>query len=177
MASPILRFIGCPRILPVLVLVCGLAPAQTDRISQEGDRAPGFSIITDRGKRVSPGAFGGRLLVLNFWETSCAPCVKELPSLSGFARRFRSEHVVVVAVGGDEDAQKYRRFLSDHRVVPETYRDPVRRVSKSFGTYLFPETYIIQDGRIIRKVVGGVDWMSDEITSFVRSRLAVIRKP
>lgn len=174
MTSVIMRFMGYPTILPVLVLVSGVAWAQTDRVPKEGDRAPDFSITTDRGKRISPSAFGGSLLVLNFWETSCVPCVKEMPSLSDFARRFRSEHVVVVAVAGDEDRQKYRRFLRDHRIRLETYRDPDRSISKRFGTYMFPETYIIQDGRIIRKVVGGIDWMSDGITGFVRIRSAMI---
>lgn len=169
MTSVIMRLMGCPTILPVMVLVCGFAPAQTAHVSKEGDPAPDFSITTDRGKRVSPGAFGGRVLVLNFWETSCVPCVKELPSLGDFARKFQSEQVVVVAVGGDEDAQKYRRFLRDHRVMLETYRDPSRHISKSFGTYMFPETYIIQNGRIIRKVAGSIDWMSEDITAFVRA--------
>ena len=159
----------------MLALVCGIARTQTDRVPNEGDQAPNFSITTDRGKRISPGAFGGSLLVLNFWETSCVPCVKELPSLSDFARKFRSEHVVVVAIGGDEDARKYRGFLRDHRVVLETYRDPTRRISESFGTHMFPETYVIQDGRIIRKVVGGIDWMSSDIALFVRTRSATIR--
>lgn len=175
MTSVVVRFMGYPAILPALVLVCGFARAQSDHVPKEGDPAPDFSITTDQGKRISPAAFGGSLLVLNFWETSCVPCVKELPSLGDFAREFRSKHVVVVAVGGDEDARKYRRFLRDHRVVLETYRDPARRISGSFGTYMFPETYIIQDGRIIRKVVGGIDWMSDGITAFVRARLAMIR--
>ena len=165
------------RFLPALALVCGFAGAQTDGALREGDRAPDFSIRTDRGTRISPGAFGGNLLVLNFWETSCIPCVRELPSLSDFARRFSSERVVVVAVGGDEDAQKYRRFLRDHRVELETYCDPARRISKSFGTYMFPETYIIRDGRIVRRVVGGIDWMSDDITSFVRRLSAGGQEP
>jgi peroxiredoxin len=171
-----MRFVGYPTILLALVLVCGSARAQTDRVPKEGDLAPGFFITTDRGKRISPEAFGGSLLVLNFWETSCVPCVKEIPSLSDFARKFRSEHVVVVAVGGDEDAQKYHRFLRDHRIALETYRDRDRLISKSFGTSMFPETYIIQDGRIIRKVVGAIDWMNNDITAFVRTRSAMIRR-
>jgi peroxiredoxin len=170
----ITRSMEYPTILTMLVLVCGFAPAQTDHVPKEGDPAPTFSITTDRGKRISPEVFGGNLLVLNFWETSCVPCVKEMPSLSDFARKFRSEHVVVVAVGGDEDAQKYSRFLRDHRIALETYRDPDRSISKSFGTCMFPETYIIQDGRIIRKVVGAIDWMSTDITAFVRA--AVVQK-
>jgi SAM-dependent methyltransferase len=154
-----------------MVLVCGIARTQTNSGPKEGDRAPGFSITTDRGTRISPTAFGGSLLVLNFWETSCVPCVREIPSLSDFARRFRSAHVVVVAVSGDEDAQKYRRFLRDHRIALNTYRDPDRRISGSFGTSMFPETYLIQDGRIIRKVLGPIDWMSSDIAAFVRTRL------
>ena len=81
-----------------------------------------------------------------------------------------------MAVGGDEDAEKYRGFLRDHRIALETYRDPGQRISKSFGTYMFPETYIIQDGRIIRKVVGAVDWMSPDIIAFVRLRAAAVKK-
>jgi peroxiredoxin len=160
-----------PTILSVLILGLGFARAQTDQVLREGDRPPDFSVTTDRGKRMSPVHFGGSLLVLNFWETSCAPCLKELPSLSDFSRKFQSQHVVVLAVGGDADAKKYRHFLRDHRVVLETYRDPARRISERFRTYLFPETYIIQDGRIVRKVVGAVDWMADDITSFVGTRL------
>jgi hypothetical protein len=44
--------------------------------------------------------------------------------------------------------------------------------AKNFGTEMFPETYIIQDGRIIRKVVGAIDWMSADMISFMRARLA-----
>jgi thiol-disulfide isomerase/thioredoxin len=125
-----MRFIGYRTIPPVLVLLCGFAGAQTDRVPEEGDRAPDFSITTDQGKRISPSAPPGRFLVLNFWETSCVPCVAELPSLSAFARRFRSMHVVVVAVNGDEDPRKYSRFLLNHKIVLDTYRDPARRTSK-----------------------------------------------
>jgi cytochrome c biogenesis protein CcmG, thiol:disulfide interchange protein DsbE len=155
-----------------LILICGSARAQITRVSQEGERAPEFSIITESSRRISTTAFGGKLLVLNFWETSCVPCVKELPSLGNFARKFRPEGVVVVAVSADADAKKYRRFLRDHRIALDTYRDPGRSISKSFGAETFPETYLIQDGRIVRKVVGSIDWMSEEMAVFVRARLA-----
>ena len=133
------RFMGYPSILLVIILFGCFAWAQSDHTPKEGDRAPNFSITTDQGKQITPTAFGGNLFVLNFWETACVPCVKELPSLSDFARAFRLQGVVVVAVSGDEDPEKYRRFLSDHHVVLETYRDPSRGISKSFGTYMFPE--------------------------------------
>jgi len=158
-------------ILSLLVFVCRSAQAQDEPVLTEGDRTPYVAIKTDRGTRITTAASGTGILVVNFWETSCAPCVKELPSLSTFARRFRSENVTVVAVSGDDDSSKYRRFLRDHHVTLETYRDPSRNISKRFGTFMFPETYVIQNGMIVRKVVGSIDWMSDDISSFVRTKL------
>src|SRR5262249_2602785 len=127
-----------------------------------------FVIVTDGGKRISSTESGGKLLVLNFWETACAPCVKELPSLSSFAKKFGPENVVVVAISGDEDTQKYRRFLIEHQVTLESYRDPERKISKSLGTYMFPETYLIREGRIMRKVVGSIDWMTYDMSALLR---------
>jgi cytochrome c biogenesis protein CcmG, thiol:disulfide interchange protein DsbE len=164
-------FLDSASVLLILLLGCS-AWAQTDHAVKVGDRSPNFSITTDQGKQLTPTEFGGNLLVLNFWETACVPCVKELPSLSHFARAFQAQGVVAVAVSGDEDAQKYSRFLTDHHVALETYRDPSRQISKSFGTYEFPETYIIQHGQIVRKIVGGIDWMSDDTASFIRKQLA-----
>lgn len=159
-------------VLVASLWVATLALAQTEHVLKEGDRAADFSITTDNGTRITPADFGGRLLVLNFWETACTPCVKELPSLRDFARKFRPQGVVVLAIRGDEDAVKYRNLLTDHRILVETHRDRSRQISKSFGTYMFPETYLIQYGRIVRKVVGDIDWMSEDIASFVRTRLA-----
>jgi len=139
---------------------------------QTGEPAPHFAITSDSGKHLTPTEFGGKLLILNFWQTDCVPCVKELPSLNKLARAMRSQGLVVAAISGDEDRAKYRNFLRDHHVTLETYRDPSLTISKSFGTSMFPETYIIQDGRILRKVVGAVDWMSDEMVSFARARLS-----
>ena len=146
--------------------------AQNGEILQTSHQSPRFSLRTEQGKLITPTSFGGRLLVVNFWETACVPCVKELPSLIEFARAFRSKGVVVVAVSGDEDGEKYQRFLTDHHVELETYWDPTRRISRAFGTEAFPETYLIQKGRIIGKVVGGADWSGQDIGSFLEERLS-----
>jgi cytochrome c biogenesis protein CcmG, thiol:disulfide interchange protein DsbE len=166
------RWIGRACFVVVLLSFGSLAPAQTNHETKEGDRAPEFSIRADSGKNIAPTAFGGKLLVVNFWETACVPCVQELPSLTSFARKFKSRGVVVVAISGDEDAKKYRRFLTDHHVALNTYRDSSRKIGERFGKYVYPETYVIQDGVVVRKVVGAIDWTGDETGSFVRGRLA-----
>jgi hypothetical protein len=77
----------------------------------------------------------------------------------------------VVAVGADADRERYQKFLADHHVRLQTYRDPARRISGAFGTDVFPETYFIQRGTIIGKVVGGTDWTGQNISSFVQAQL------
>jgi peroxiredoxin len=142
-----------------------------DKSAREGSRAPEFSIMTDEGRRVTPTSFGGKVLVLNFWATWCAPCVQEIPSLSEFQREFAGSGVVVVAISVDKNEQKYRRFLDRIHVSFDTARDPNGDISAEYGTFQFPETYIIKDGRVIRKFAEAKIWTNDDVTQYVHSLL------
>lgn len=142
-----------------------------DTSAKEGGAAPNFALTTDQGARVTPISFGGKLLVLNFWATWCAPCVQEIPSLDEFQKRFAGQGVVVVAVSVDKNPEKYRRFLERIHVSFGTMRDPSGDIPTEYGTFQFPESYIIKDGRIVRKFDNAADWTSDEITQYVQSLL------
>lgn len=142
-----------------------------DTSAKEGGRAPDFSILTDQGKQVSLSSFGGKVLVLNFWATWCAPCVQEIPSLNGFQKEFANSGVVVVAVSVDKNQQKYRAFLDRIRVSFETARDPNGDVSAKYGTFQYPETYIIKNGRVMRKFAEAENWLTDDMKSYVQSLL------
>ncbi|HEY7306401.1 MAG TPA: TlpA disulfide reductase family protein [Bryobacteraceae bacterium] len=142
-----------------------------DTSAKEGGSAPGFSITTDKGRRVTPVSFGGKVLVLNFWATWCSPCVQEIPSLNQFQKRFEKKGVVVVAVSIDKNPQKYQAFLDRIHVSFDTARDPQASISARYGTFQYPETYIIKDGRIMRKFPNAEDWVSDDMTQYVQSLL------
>lgn len=142
-----------------------------DTSAKEGGKAPEFAIKVDSGQRVTATSFGGKVLVLNFWATWCPPCIQEIPSLNQFQRRFADTGVRVVAISIDKNPQKYKTFLDHFRVVFETARDPEAEVSSRYGTYQIPETYIIKDGRVMRKFAQGENWISDDITRYVQSLL------
>jgi cytochrome c biogenesis protein CcmG/thiol:disulfide interchange protein DsbE len=108
-----------------------------DTSAKEGGPAPQFSLVTDGGHRVTPTSFGGKVLVLNFWASWCAPCLQEIPSLNRFQREFAKDGVVVVAVSIDKNEQKYKRFLQRLPVSFETARDPSADVSRQSGTFHF----------------------------------------
>lgn len=142
-----------------------------DTTAKEGGAAPKFSIQTDEGHTITPTSFGGKVLVLNFWASWCAPCVQEIPSLSVFERKFAPQGVVVVAISIDKNPQKYKSFLDKIRPAFQTARDGSSDISTSYGTFQIPETYIIKDGKVMRKFGNAEDWTSDDITQYVQSLL------
>lgn len=142
-----------------------------DTTVQEGDNAPEFSIRTDQGQPITPASFGGKVLVLNFWATWCPPCVQEIPSLSQFQQQFQASGVVVVAVSVDKNQQKYKNFLNRFRVAFQTTRDPEAGISAKYGTFQYPETYVIKDGKVVKKIVSNRNWMDNETTQMIRGLL------
>ncbi|MGC2660458.1 MAG: TlpA disulfide reductase family protein [Bryobacteraceae bacterium] len=142
-----------------------------DTSAKEGGPAPSFTLHTDQGQQITASSFGGKVLVLNFWATWCAPCVEEIPSLSAFQRKYENSGVVVLAVSVDKNPQKYKAFLNRIHVAFDTARDPSEDVSSEYGTFQFPESYIIKNGRVMRKFPQAEDWLSDDIDSYVKSLL------
>lgn len=148
-----------------------IAYSLRDTSAKEGGKAPPFTITTDAGRRITATSFGGKVLVLNFWATWCAPCVQEIPSLNEFQKEFASDGVVVVAVSVDKNAQKYRSFLDHVHVSFNTARDPSANLSAEYGTFQYPESYIIKDGRVVRKLPNAENWLSDDMKQYVHSLL------
>jgi cytochrome c biogenesis protein CcmG/thiol:disulfide interchange protein DsbE len=83
-------------------------------------------------------------------------------------RRLKAKGVTVLAVSVDVDESAYRQFVKDHNVNLLTVRDPDQKSSALYGTFKFPETYIVdRNGVIRRKFIGAVDWTAPEVTDFL----------
>jgi cytochrome c biogenesis protein CcmG, thiol:disulfide interchange protein DsbE len=132
-----------------------------------GSNAPDFT-VQDSGRTVSLGQLRGQIVVLNFWATWCAPCVEEVPSLVEMQRRMKDKGVTVLAVSVDVDDNAYHQFLKDYKVNLLSVRDASQKSNAIYGTFKFPETYIIdRNGVMRRKFIGAVDWTEPEITDFL----------
>jgi cytochrome c biogenesis protein CcmG/thiol:disulfide interchange protein DsbE len=131
--------------------------------------APNFT-VQDGAQKVSLRDFQGQIVVLNFWATWCPPCVEEMPSLVAMQSRMKNRGVKVVAVSMDADKGAYEKFIRDHGADLLTVRDPDQKSNVLYGTYKFPETYIIdRNGVIRRKFIGAVDWTQPEIEQYLTS--------
>jgi peroxiredoxin len=124
--------------------------------------------VQDAQNKITLSEYRGQVVVLNFWATWCAPCVEEVPSLVEMQRRLKAKGVTVLAVSVDVDQDAFRQFVKNHNVNLVTVRDPSGKSNQLYGTFRFPESYIIdREGVMRRKFIGAVDWTAPEITDFL----------
>jgi len=132
-----------------------------------GSNAPDFT-LQDSDHKVTLSQFRGQVVVLNFWATWCPPCIEETPSLVRMQARLKDKGVVVLAVSIDADDAAYHKFLKDYSVNVVTVRDEAKKASSLYGTFGWPESYVIdRNGVIRRKFIGAVDWNSPEVTDYL----------
>jgi peroxiredoxin len=144
-----------------------------EKVVVAGDTAPQFSIATDSGRTLTRSDFGGQLLVLNFWATWCPPCIEELPSLDQFQKTFADSGVVVLGVSVDQNPRSYSGFLAKTKVAFQTARDPEGKIAADYGTFKYPETYIInRQGVVVEKIVGAVNWTDEGMIARVKRLLS-----
>ncbi len=154
-------------IASVLILLALAGCYSGTRPPRIGTAAPDFT-VRDSDRAVTLTQFKGQVVVLNFWATWCPPCIEEMPSLVQMQQRMKAKGVTVLAVSVDVDENSYRRFLKDHNVNLLSVRDPDQKSSGLYGTFKFPETYVIdRNGVMRRKFIGAVDWTEPEVIEFL----------
>jgi cytochrome c biogenesis protein CcmG/thiol:disulfide interchange protein DsbE len=147
--------LGCDR---------GDHPGQLDRV------APQF-VVKDAQRTVDLSKLRGHVVILNFWASWCAPCLEELPSLEALQQQV--PEATVLAVSTDEDSGAYRNFLMQHHVALLTVQDPEQKSNALYGTFRYPETYIIDKGGVVRrKLIGAQNFMDPEIVGGIRKLVA-----
>ena len=161
------------KILVILLILGGaillawrLQPARPVAV---GERAPDFTLPALAQGSLALHDFGRHVVVLNFWATWCPPCVEETPSLEKFAERMRAQGVEVVSVSVDQDATALAAFAAQQHLSFPILRDPDQAIANRYGTFKFPESYIIdQNGRVADKLIGAADWQDSRLITFVQ---------
>jgi cytochrome c biogenesis protein CcmG, thiol:disulfide interchange protein DsbE len=137
------------------------------RPARIGTAAPDFT-VHDSARTVTLSQFKGQVVVLNFWATWCAPCVEEVPSLVQMQEKMKAKGITVLAVSVDVDDSEYRQFVRDHTVDLLTVRDGDQKSNALYGTFKFPETYVIdRNGVVRRKFIGAVDWTEPDVIEYL----------
>jgi cytochrome c biogenesis protein CcmG/thiol:disulfide interchange protein DsbE len=133
--------------------------------------APDFFLTDASGKGVRLSDYKGKVVLLNFWATWCAPCREETPWFVDFQSKYRDRDFVVLGVSLDEDGwTSVKPFMeSKHVNYPVVIGNS--EVGDLYGVKNLPETFIIDEsGRIAVNCTGliGKDEYRNEIEALLR---------
>lgn len=131
--------------------------ADTARMTIENPRrarenyAPQFSVTTSDGEYITVEDLRGKVVLLDFWATWCAPCVASVPSLRALHRRYEKEQsFVMIAISSDREVETWRAFTAKNQMVWPQYRDRDSKVQRAFEVRAFPTYIVIDHEGIIR---------------------------
>ena len=159
----------------VYLIVNGGKPLflQADALKNEGlnQSAPDFVLPDLDGKSLSLSGFEGKVIILDFWATSCPPCRKEIPDFIKLYDKYRDKGLVIIGVSLDRDSvEKVKKFCRNKGV-----NYPVAmgnyEITKSYGGIRYlPTTFIIDKNKnIVKKFVGytSIDVFEREIKALL----------
>ncbi|MDP9109812.1 MAG: TlpA family protein disulfide reductase [Pseudomonadota bacterium] len=146
--------------LGALVLAIGIG-AGIAMTMTSASAAPDVTFVNLQGTKVPLASLRGKVVLVNFWATSCATCVKEMPQMVDTYQRYHARGLDFVAVAMSDDPPNYVINYTETRHLPFTVAlDPQSTLAKAFGDVrMTPTTFLIdKDGKIIKRYVGEPDF-------------------
>lgn len=128
----------------------GMRKATTDR-----DEAADFTLKGLDGKETSLKSLRGKVVLLDFWASWCAPCREELPKVERLHRELKDKGLVVLGINVGESAEIAREFVRKYGLTFTTLLDPYKEVTNRYRAMAIPLTVVIdRDGKISSYNIG-----------------------
>ena len=158
--------------LVALALLAALsAPQPHVENPQENEPAPDFNFVL-AGQPTQLTDLRGQVVVLNFWASWCPPCVAEMPSLERLHRKMADRGLIVLGINEDDGRPAFDNFVRSFKLTFPNYHDPDHLISNLYGTFRFPETFIIdKNGIVTMKVIGAWEWDDPQVVAYLESLL------
>lgn len=135
--------------------------------------APEITMQAGDGTELGLDHFRGKVVVLNFWATWCAPCVEELPSLARLNEKLGGRGEVVALSVDRGGLDQVVPFLEEYGIAIAPYVDSSMSAMRTFRLSGLPTTIIIDaQGREIGRVTGPATWDDDAHVALIEGFIA-----
>jgi peroxiredoxin len=135
-----------------------------------GKLMPELSLKTVNGEKIETKDLKGKVIVINLWFTTCAPCIAELPALNKLAEEYKGKNVVFLGISTDTramlDADFFPKYKFDFKIIADG-KDIVNKV----GHTGFPTFYIVdRTGKVRDAWVGGAMDNTAETAVYLKAK-------
>ena len=140
----------------VIALAAGAGVAVFSR-----QQAPDVTFLGIDGQKISSQDLRGKVVMVNFWATSCTTCVKEMPQMVETYNKFKGQGLEFVAVAMSYDPPNYVLNYAETRKLPfKVALDTGGDLARQFGNVaMTPTTFVIgKDGKILKRYLGEPDF-------------------
>jgi thiol-disulfide isomerase/thioredoxin len=139
------------------------------------DFAPAdFALVTTNGEYVTLDDVKGKVVLLDFWASWCAPCVSALPTLQRLSKRYAKDQFELISISVDQNEQAWRAFMAKHRMDWPQVLDRQSKLARMFQVKPIP-TYVLIDAEgVMRSYVIGASISSaaqldDEVRKYLKN--------
>jgi len=160
-----------------LALICSLfvlsLPAHAQTLKPyAGGPTPPLKLKDLNNKTHALEDYRGQVVMVQFWATYCAPCVKEMPSMQRLQAKLAGRPFVILGVNMGEPEKDVREFLNRIKVNFTILMDQEGTALGAWKVFVAPSTFLIDpDGRIRYTVQGGVEWDDPEYVQKISEML------
>jgi cytochrome c biogenesis protein CcmG/thiol:disulfide interchange protein DsbE len=134
-----------------------------------GDRAPDFTLPTIDGKEASLSQFRGKIVMINFWETSCSACAGEMSDIQAVFDTWSRDDLEILAVNNGERAAFVQSFIDSKGLTFPALLDSDQAVSNMYQISTIPTTFFIDADGIIKRIKSGRFMSQSEIETMLKS--------
>jgi thiol-disulfide isomerase/thioredoxin len=138
----------------------------------------GVSFVTPEGETVTIEELEGKVVLVSFWATWCAPCLEAMPELVALQKRFRKDPFVIVGVNVDRERETMNGFVAERKLTwPQCWDGDNRVTGPVFGVDRFPtEILLDHEGVVVGRSSGWGRGTSDRLALAIHDLIGPARK-
>jgi peroxiredoxin len=130
---------------------------------EAGAPAPDFALPRLGGGELALHDLRGKVVLVSFWATWCAPCELEMPAMQRLYAKLAARGFELVAISVDEDAEDVARFRERLGLTFPIALDASKAAAARYQSFRYPESFLVdREGTLVARYIGERDWDAPE---------------